>query len=177
MMAKEEGLLQRVPDNDMLIVTAQSPYDKECLDLLAQLRNELSEKYPDELRGTPLIPEELAASGAAFLVARRNGKPVGCGAIRPFEPGVGEIKRMFVVHEARGFGIARTILENLETFAKNFGYRSVRLETGLKQPEAISLYQSAGYQRAPCYGPFRKNPMSVCFEKNLTRDEDLRFQI
>lgn len=153
---------------DNLIVSAESPHDKKCLDLLAQLRTELSEKYPDELRGTPLIPEGLVASGAAFLVARSNGKPVGCGAIRPFEPGVAEIKRMFVVHEARGSGIGRALLQSLETFAKKFGYRSVRLETGLKQPEAINLYQSAGYHRAPCYGPYRKNPMSVCFEKELT---------
>jgi putative acetyltransferase len=155
------------PDTDTLIVLAESPDNQECLDLLAQLRTELSEKYPDELRGTPLIPEELAAAGAAFLVARRDGQPVGCGAIRPFEPGVAEIKRMFVVHEARGRGVGRAILKNLETFAMNFGYRSVRLETGLKQPEAISLYQSAGYRRAPCYGPYRENPMSVCFEKEL----------
>lgn len=157
-----------VPENDNLIVSAESPHNKACLDLLAQLRTELSEKYPDELRGTPLIPEELAAAGAAFLVAWRDGQPVGCGAIRPLEPGVAEVKRMFVVHEARGRGVGRAILENLETFAKNFGYRSVRLETGLKQPEAISLYQSTGYHRAPCYGPHRENPMSVCFEKELS---------
>lgn len=155
-----------VGDNS-LIVSAESPHEPECLDLLAQLRTELSEMYPDELRGTPLIPEDLAIAGAAFLVARRNGQPVGCGAIRPFEPGVAEIKRMFVVNEARGLGIGRAILENLETLARSFGYRSVRLETGLKQPQAISLYQSAGYHRSPCYGPHRKNPMSVCFEKEL----------
>jgi len=154
--------------SDNLFVSAESPNNRECLDLLTQLRTELSEKYPDELRGTPLIPEELAAAGAAFLVARRNGKLVGCGAIRPHAPGVAEVKRMFVVREARGYGVGRAILENLETFAKHFGYRSVRLETGLKQPEAISLYESAGYHRAPCYGPFRENPMSVCFEKELS---------
>ena len=156
-----------VPDNNNLIISAESPHDQECVDLLTQLRTELSEKYPDELRGTPLIPEELAAAGAAFLVARRNGRPVGCGAIRPHAPGVAEVKRMFVVQEARGYGVGRAILESLETFAKDFGYKSVRLETGLKQPEAISLYESTGYHRAPCYGPFRENPMSVCFEKDL----------
>ena len=74
---------------------------------------------------------------------------------------------MFVVQEERGRGVGRAIPENLETFARNFGYRSVRLETGLKPPEAISLYESAGYRRALCYGPFRENPMSVCFEKEL----------
>ncbi len=157
-----------IHDNDIVIVSAGSPHDKECLELLAQFRTELTEKYPDELRGVPLIPEELAAEGAAFLVARRADRPVGCGAIRPFEPGVAEVKRMFVVHEARGRGVGRAILESLEAFAKNFGYRSIRLETGLKQPEAISLYESAGYHRAPCYGPHRENPMSVCFEKNLS---------
>ena len=156
-----------VYDNDTVTVSAESPSNKECLDLLAQLRTELSEKYPDELRGVPLIPEELAAEGAAFLVARRAGRPVGCGAVRPFKPGVAEVKRMFVVHEARGRGVGRTILESLEAFAKNFGYSSVRLETGLKQPEAISLYESAGYHRTPCHGPFRENPMSACFEKEL----------
>ena len=166
-----------VSDTDNLMVSAESPNTKECLDLLAQLRAELSEKYPDELRGTPLVPEELAAAGAAFLVARRDGRPVGCGAIRPFKPGVAEVKRMFVVQEARGRGVGRAILENLETFATNFGYRSVRLETGLKQPEAISLYQSAGYHRAPCYGPYRENPMSVCFEKELEPSSDLRSEI
>lgn len=153
--------------NDTVTISPESPRNKECLQLLAQLRTELTEKYPDELRGVPLIPEELAAEGAAFLVARRNGQPVGCGAIRAFEPGVAEVKRMFVVPEARGRGVGRAILENLETFARNFGYRSVRLETGLKQPEAISLYQSAGYHPAPCYGPYRENPMSICFEKEL----------
>ena len=163
--------------DDNLVVSAESPHDKECLDLLAQLRAELSEKYPDELRGTPLIPEELGAAGAAFMVARRHGQAVGCGAIRPFGPGVAEIKRMFVVDEARGEGIGRAILENLETFARNFGYRSVRLETGLKQPEAVSLYESAGYHRAPCYGPYRENPMSVCFEKKLGSSQDLRSEI
>lgn len=158
-----------VHHTDNLIVSAESPHNQECLDLLTQLRTELSEKYPDELRGTPLIPEELAAPGAAFLVARCDGRPVGCGAIRPHAPGVAEVKRMFVVQEARGYGVGREILENLETFAKNFGYKTVRLETGLKQPEAISLYESAGYHRARCYGPFRENPMSVCFEKELSQ--------
>jgi len=148
-------------------ISADSPHNKECLALLTQLNSELSAKYPDELRGTSLIPEDLVTAGATFLVARREGHPVGCGAIRPFNPGVAEVKRMFVVQEERGRGVGRAILENLETFAKNFGYSSIRLETGLKQPEAISLYQSAGYHRAPCYEPYRENPMSVCFEKKL----------
>ena len=153
-----------VSDKDNLVISADSPHNSECLELLAQLRAELSDKYPDELRGTPLIPEDLTVGGATFLVA---GELVGCGAIRPLAPGVAEVKRMFVVQEARGYGVGRAILENLETFAREFGYKSIRLEAGLKQPEAINLYESARYHRAPCYGPFRENPMSVCFEKEL----------
>jgi putative acetyltransferase len=153
--------------DNSLIVSTESPDTEESLDLLAQLRTELSEKYPGEFRAVPLVPEDLTIAGAAFLVARRGGRPVGCGAIRSLAPGVAEIKRMFVVYESRGQGVGRAILEKLESLAHSFGYRSVRLETGLKQPEAISLYESAGYHRAPCYGPYRENPMSVCFEKEL----------
>lgn len=80
------SLAQMVSDNDSLIVSKESPQNQECLDLLGQLRTELSEKYPDELRGVPLVPEELTAEGAAFLVAKCADQPVGCGAIRPFEP-------------------------------------------------------------------------------------------
>ena len=79
---------------------------------------------------------------------------------------------MFVVRR-RGRGVGRAILESLEAFAKNFGYRSIRLETGLKQPEAIGLYDTAGYHRAPCYGPYRENSMSVCFEKKLSEIDQI----
>ena len=91
-------------DNKRIIISEDTPHNQECLDLLTQLRTELSEKYPDELRDTPLIPEDLAAAGAAFLVARRDSRPVGCGAIRQLNPGVAEVKRMFVVQEERGRG-------------------------------------------------------------------------
>jgi|SRR5687767_8229142 len=155
------------PEKQNLVILPASPHEKECLDLLVQLNSELVEKYPDELRGSPLIPNDLSGTNATFLVARIDGQLAGCGAIRPLAPGVAEVKRMFVVQHARGHGVGRAILESLESFAKKCGYRAIRLETGLKQPEAISLYETAGYVRAPCYGPFRENSMSVCFEKQI----------
>ncbi|MBA3514873.1 MAG: GNAT family N-acetyltransferase [Pyrinomonadaceae bacterium] len=110
-----------VLDNDNLILSAESPHNnKECLDLLAQLLTELSEKYPDELRGTPLIPEELAAAGAAFLVARRDGRPVGCGAIRQLNLGVAEVKRMFVVQEERRSGSRTSDTRESRNLRKEF---------------------------------------------------------
>src|SRR5688572_27035184 len=102
-----------VPDNRNLIVSAESPHHKECLSLLSHLRTELTEKYPDELSDVPFTPDELTVAGAAFLVARRDGEAVGCGAIRPLGARVAEVKRMFVVEEARGCGVGRAILENL----------------------------------------------------------------
>jgi GNAT superfamily N-acetyltransferase len=80
---------------------------------------------------------------------------------------VGEVKRVFVEKDARRQGVARRIMERLETIAAQFGYRALRLETGILQPEAINLYKSAGYRRVRCYGRYVDNPLSVCFEKRL----------
>src|SRR5262249_55727197 len=95
---------------------------------------------------------------------------VGCGAVRPLEPGVGEVKRMFVLPEARGRGIARQILRSLEAAAGSLGFRVLRLETGQRQPEAIRLYQTAGYAEIPRFGEYADDPFSVCFEKRLDGD-------
>ena len=83
------------------------------------------------------------------------------------EPGVGEVKRMYVEPDMRGRGLSRQILQKLEDTAREFGYTTLRLETGLKQPEAIGLYETAGYGRIPPYGHYVNSPHSVCFEKAL----------
>ncbi len=161
--------MNSVLDKTALVVAVASPFEPEASTLLAQLWSELSEKYPDELEGTPFRPEQLAVSGAVFLLARIAERAVGCGAFRPLEPGVAEVKRMFVLPEARGLGVGREILQQLESAAGERGYTSLRLETGLRQPDAIGLYESAGYRRVPCYGPYAENPLSVCFEKLLAQ--------
>ena len=74
---------------------------------------------------------------------------------------------MYVAPEARGHGIGRALLAALEGEARSLGYGSVRLETGRRQPEAISLYRSAGFEPIACYGPYVDDPRSVCFEKQL----------
>lgn len=152
--------------NELSIGTA-SPFDPDSRILLSDLREELLGKYPDELRDLPFGPEEVAMEGAAFLLARIGENVVGCGAIRPLAPGVAELKRMFVVPEARGRGVGRALLQRLEDSAGTMGYAFMRLETGLKQPEAIALYESAGYKPCECYGQYSSNEVSVCFEKRL----------
>lgn len=101
------------------------------------------------------------------VVARLDGNPVGCGAFKEYEPGVMEVKRMFVQPEVRGKGIAGRLLRELEAWMEELGYRRWILETGEKQPEAIRLYEKSGYSRIPNYGQYADVATSVCFEKRV----------
>ena len=99
------------------------------------------------------------------VVAYDSGKAIGCGAIKEYEKGVAEIKRMFVRPENRGRGIAGEILSELETWAKELDFSECILETGLKQPEAIRLYRKNNYQAIPNYGQYAGVENSVCMKK------------
>ena len=118
---------------------------------------------PDAPRAAP---EDFRPPAGAFLVGYADdGTPVCGGGVKRLEDGVAEIKRMFVVHEARGRGIARELLVALEDAARALGYTRVRLDTGPKQPHAEALYRSAGYAEIPDYNG---NPMASFFaEKGL----------
>ena len=99
------------------------------------------------------------------VVAYLDGCPVGCGALRPFDDEAVEIKRMFVPLEHRGRGIAKDILNELESWAIELSFKRCVLETGHNQPEAIALYTKSGYARIPNYGHYQGVYNSVCFEK------------
>ncbi len=101
------------------------------------------------------------------VVAFIENQVLGCGAIRAYSPDTIEVKRMFVLPEYRGQGIASAVLSELETWAKELGYTRCILETGKKQPEAIRLYQKSGYATIPNYGPYEQVENSVCMEKML----------
>ena len=101
------------------------------------------------------------------VVAYENDVPVGCGAIKELELGSMEVKRMYVPPEHRNKGIATKILSDLEIWAHKLGYEKCVLETGKRQPEAISLYKKKGYRVIPNYGQYRGVENSVCFEKDL----------
>jgi GNAT superfamily N-acetyltransferase len=103
----------------------------------------------------------------AFLAARVDGRPVGCGGIARFDETRGELKRMYVEPGSRGLGLGRQLLEALEAEARRLGYAAVVLETGNLQPEALGLYASSGYERIPCYEPYASRELSLCFEKPL----------
>ena len=101
------------------------------------------------------------------IVIYENGTPVGCGAFKPFDENTVEIKRMYVLPEMRGKGIASQILSELEQWAAESNYRRCVLETGKKQPEAIALYLKSGYAVIPNYGQYAGVENSVCFEKKI----------
>jgi putative acetyltransferase len=101
------------------------------------------------------------------VLAYENDKPVGCGCFKFFSDKAVEIKRMFIVEDERGKGIASSILAELETWAKELGYLNVVLETGKGQPNAINLYEKYGYQRTENYNQYDELGISVCLKKVL----------
>lgn len=101
------------------------------------------------------------------IVAYEGDTAAGCGAIKEYERGVAEVKRMYVPEEYRGRGIASLILAELEKWAAELGYTKCILETGIRQPEAIGLYKKNGYTIIPNYGQYATVESSVCFEKGV----------
>lgn len=102
------------------------------------------------------------------IVCYVDDKAIGCGAFREYDQSKVEIKRMFVLPEYRGHGIAKKILKELELWAAELNYTEYILETGKKQPEAIHLYQKAGYLIIPSYGQYLDIENSVCMMKIIS---------
>jgi ribosomal protein S18 acetylase RimI-like enzyme len=143
--------------------------------LIAEVQSEYVRRYggPD---GSPVQPAQFDAPGGLFAVGYRGQLPVAMGGWRLHEPDdpqtgwaglAAEIKRMYVVESARGAGFARQMLAFLEQTAEARGARWVLLETGSKQPEAIALYRSAGYQDVPPFGHYADAPLSVHLGKQV----------
>ena len=107
-------------------------------------------------------------SGLQHVIVAYDGNvAVGCGAFKPLSDEIAEIKRMYVLPEHRGQGLAGKILSALESWAQESGFECCRLETGKKQPEAIALYRKSLYAIIPNYGQYEGVANSVCFEKKL----------
>lgn len=167
-----------------MIELSEEPYDGEVGSaFIAALLEELNVRYAHE--GEDMTEEELAAADAeylaevtpalvarpqgTFVVARRDGEPVACGALKPYHeaPATAEIKRMYTIPAARRQGISWAVLDRLEEVARELGYQRMQLETGTEQPEAVALYEKHGWHRIEPYGRYRESPSSVCFAKEL----------
>lgn len=148
-------------------VTKESASSADAKLLIKELSDELGARYGDDGSGA-FKPDDTEVPNACFVIARIAGNSVGCGALVPLHDEIAEVKRMYVKKEIRGKGISIKILAELEKYAKEFGYKKIWLETGVMQPEAIGLYEKAGYIRIKNYGKYENNPLSVCYEKIVT---------
>jgi GNAT superfamily N-acetyltransferase len=134
------------------------------------LEEELQQEYVARYGGhdeTPVDPAEFVPPNGVFVVGFADGEPVASGGFRRHADDVAEIKRMFVVEDRRGVGYARRLLTELESRAAAVGYRRIVLETGLRQPEAIALYESSGYQPISGFGFYAGRELSRSFAKYL----------
>jgi GNAT superfamily N-acetyltransferase len=136
--------------------------------MIADLQQVYVDRYGD-VDVTPVDPAQFAAPLGYFVIGYLDGVPVACGGWRINDEleGAAEIKRMYVVDSVRGKGYSRLVLANLEETAREAGLRRMVLETGLRQPEAISLYTTSGYVRIDNFGVYRDHPESRCYGKPL----------
>jgi GNAT superfamily N-acetyltransferase len=146
---------------------ALTPYRSDVVrELEAEVQAEYAVRYggPDE---TPVDPAEFAPPDGVFVVAYVGSVPVAMGGFRRHDEDSAEIKRMFVATGHRGRGHARAVLAELERLARDAGYRRIVLETGMRQPEAMGLYASAGYAPIAGFGHYRDSPLNRCFARLL----------
>ncbi|WP_414566650.1 MULTISPECIES: GNAT family N-acetyltransferase [unclassified Anabaena] len=149
-----------------IVVTPENPTCSAIQELIRELDNYLAALYPSESNHGLDISDLLHQSVTIFL-ARLNNEPVGCGALKYFPEGYAEVKRMYTKPGFRGKGIGKKILNQIELTAKQSNIYTLRIETGIYQPEAIGLYEKLGFYRIPSFGDYQPDPLSLFLEKRL----------
>ena len=147
------------------LIREGSPTDPQVRRLIAELDAFNTSLYP---AGSNHFdpPEKLAAARAIFLVVEIDGRLVGCGAAKHCG-GWAEIKRMFLMPDARGAGLAMLMLDRLLDWARGEGLTLARLETGHASQGALTLYRRAGFQEIPAFPPYKADPLSIFMERTL----------
>ncbi|MFO0936696.1 MAG: GNAT family N-acetyltransferase [Gemmataceae bacterium] len=147
-------------------ITAERPDTPDAIALIEELESVLAPLYPAESRHGFSV-EKLIRQGVAFFVTRVDNVPVGCGGILLVGQEYGELKRMYVRPSARGKGYAKLMVTHLEEYARKHGVPCLRLETGILQRDAISLYERMGFERIGPFGEYRDDPLSRFYEKKI----------
>lgn len=138
----------RAADAAAVTLAAADPSSPDALRCLGQYFGELALRFPggfDPGRDGAADLRDLKPPDGCLLIAHLSGSAVGCAGLRTLGPGVGEIKRMWVAPDARGLGLGRRFLAELEQLARRRGMRALRLDTHSSLSEALELYRSSGY--------------------------------
>lgn len=139
--------------------------------LMEQLDAELEQRYPKlKRRQLGLKPGQFGPGRGVFLLASAGGIPVGCCALRRLGCARGELRRMYVLPSVRGTGVGARLLAEVERYAREGGLEHLVLATGLRQPEAIRLYEKHGFIRVQCHADQGISRLSVCMMKSLSTD-------
>jgi GNAT superfamily N-acetyltransferase len=170
-MSTSADALDDSPLRDGAVATFRAlPYDDPLAQyLVGEVQQEYVQRYggPDE---AVVDPGEFLPPHGLFLVAEVDGEPAGCGAWRALRDGVAEIKRVYVAPRFRRRGLAQEVVARLERSAAAAGHRTVVLNTGDRQPEAIALYEGAGYRPVEGYGIYACSHGAVFLGKDLSPD-------
>jgi GNAT superfamily N-acetyltransferase len=148
------------------IIVPERPDTVDAMALIAELEAHLDPLYPRESRHGYSV-DKLITEAVAFFVIRHDGVAAGCGGVKLFGTDYGEIKRMYVRPQFRGLGLAKMMLDHLEEYARSRGVSALRLETGIHQHAAITLYERKGYRRIPPFGEYWDDPLSRFYEKRI----------
>jgi len=146
-------------------INEESPVRGEIKRLIAEADAYATSLYPPDSNHL-VSAEDLVAQGVRFFVARADGVAVGCAALRR-DGTEGELKRMFVLERARGMGVGRAILQAVEAAARADGVQVLRLETGVRNVEALGLYRRSGYAERGPFAAYGADPVSIYMEKPL----------
>lgn len=163
-MAEVERLLRGAA-----VAVAQEPAESaDAQHCLMSYQAELATRFDtgfDPSKGNNLTVEEMTPPAGYFLLARLDGRPVGCGALKRLGPAEGEAKRVWTAPEARGLGVASRIMDSLEQLAREVGFTTLKLDTNRTLVEAQAMYRKRGYREIPRYND---NPYADhWFEKTL----------
>ncbi len=150
---------------NQIVLKRTSNTEPDFKNLISKLDKYLSVANGDE--DAFYAPNNVLDPLDTAVIAYYNDKPVGCGCFKKFDKQSVEIKRMYVEPELRGRGIASTVLNELEKWAKESGFEYVVLETGLKLDDANALYRKQGYEMIENYGQYAGIKSSVCMKKAL----------
>jgi GNAT superfamily N-acetyltransferase len=153
-------------DGSMVRLRALPYDDPVAQSLVERVQWEYVQRYggPDD---AVVDPAEFLPPYGLFLVAEVDGVPAGCGAWRVYPPGGAEVKRLYVTPDFRRRGVAQVLMSALESSAARAGHRSVVLNTGDRQPEALAMYEGLGYEEVPGYGIYACAPGAVFLGKDL----------